>query len=156
MAFVLQYWPPILAGMLLAVILTVFLVSSLRAQRRHTTPPRAIWTTLVFAATTWSLTFFEMYFRAPPGDEMFWKDMMVALGTMLAVWVAVAVALTYFHGRSTPPMTETEREAWLERSTGDLDVLAKFFVGTHALTLTYGAFVLVALLLIALIWALAR
>ena len=94
MAFVLQYWPPILAGVLLALILTIFLVSSLRAYRRHTTPPRAIWTTVVLAATTLSLTFFEMHFRVPRGNEMFWKDMMVALGTMLAVWVAVAVALT--------------------------------------------------------------
>jgi amino acid transporter len=157
MAFVLQYWPPILAGTLFALILIVFMVSSLRAYRRRTTPPRAIRTTVVLAATACSLALFEMCFRVPPGDgEMFWKDMMVALGTMLVVWLAVVVALTYLHGRSTPPMTETEREAWLERSTGDLDVLAKFFVGMHALTLTYGAFVLVAFLLMALIWTLVR
>src|SRR5438067_6317564 len=81
MTFVLQYGPPMLADVLLALTPIMFLVSSLRAQRRHTTPPRAIWATLVLIATTWILALLDSYHRAHPGDvDTFWKDMMVAIG----------------------------------------------------------------------------
>ena len=156
-AFVIQYALPIVAGIVLALIVVIYLVLSLRAYRRHTTQPRAIWAALVFTATMLSLAFLNAHFRVHPRDvDSFVTDMMVAAGTMLVVFVVVVVPIGYCLGRSTPAMTESEREAWLARSNADLDFLAKLFVGTHAVSLTYGAYVVLALLVIAVMWALVR
>ena len=157
MAFVHQYSPSILAGILLALILAVYMVLALLAYRRRTRPPRALWLTAVFIVIMFGLAFLEVHFRATPGNvDLYLKDTMVAIGTMLVVSMVVTAPLMYVYGRSMPPMTEAEREAWLERSMRDVDVWARLSVATHGVTLMSAVCILAAFLVIVLIRALVR
>ena len=99
----------------------------------------------------------ELSFRVRPDNvDVYVKDTLVAIGTMLVVSMAVIVPVAYLYGRLTPPMTEAEREAALERSMRDLDAWASFTIGTHGVTVAVGACILAMFLVIVLIRSLVR
>src|SRR5262249_30225774 len=139
------YAPPIIAGILLGSIPLTFLVFWARALRRHTTPPRTTWLTVLLSATMLSLTFLELHFRAGrvPGDLLF-RDAVTGLGTFFVVLVGVGSPILIRLARSMPATTKVEREAWLDQNSQDA---AKWIVGIHVFI-----FVTVIAMVVALIW----
>jgi hypothetical protein len=157
MAVVRHLAPAILGGLLLALVFIGFLVLALRARRRQAPPPRVIWPTLLIVAGVWILMLLDARFRLPahgPGTVL--ADVVVALGTFFVVSVGAAIPLSSRHRRPATPLTGAEQTAGARSAPRDSDTTAKILVATHGLILAYGAFILLAFLVITLIWALAR
>jgi hypothetical protein len=101
MAFVLQYWPPILAGMLMALAFMTFPVLSVRALRDHKTAPSLMWSVPLSMGVGLMFVFLDLYFRTHGAHaEAFFKDAAVAVGTLFVVMMAVGGPVVLIYGLS--------------------------------------------------------
>jgi hypothetical protein len=117
-----------LAGMFMAFIFMTFPLLAMRALRDHNAAPSLMWSVPLSMGVGLLFVFLDLHFRGAH-TEAFFKDAIVAAGTVFVVMMAVGgpVFLSYAlsMGRAT---TNTEREAWLDQNNRDL---AKWLIGAH-------------------------